>query len=86
MSIRIVRLDDDAEATLAALQRQTGLSISNVLKRGLEAFAMEAREKTATKPYEVFCRLELGPGGYAAGPAADAKALVKKTIRKKYGR
>ena len=86
MSIRTVRLDNDAEATLATLQKQTGLSISNVLKRGLETFAMEAREKTATKPYEVFRRLDLGPGSYAVGPAANAKDLASETIRKKYGR
>ena len=86
MSIRTVRLDDDAEATLATLQKQTGLSISNVLKRGLETFAMESREKAATKPYEVFCQLDLGPGGDAVGSAADAKVLVAETIRKKYGR
>ena len=35
MSTRTVRLDDDAEATLKTLQKQTGLSISNVLKQGL---------------------------------------------------
>ena len=56
------------------------------MKRGLETFAMEAREKTATKPYDVFRRLDLGPGGYAVGPAANAKDLVSETIRKKYGR
>ena len=86
MSIRTVRLDDEAEATLATLQKQTGLSISNVLKRGLESFAMEAREQTATKPYEVFRRLDLGPGGDAVGPAANAKDLASEIIRKKYGR
>ena len=31
MSIRTVRLDDDAESTLAALRQRTGLSISEVL-------------------------------------------------------
>ena len=35
-----------------------------------------AREKTATKPYDVYCRLDLGPVGDDAGTAADAKALV----------
>ena len=86
MSTRTVRLDDAAEATLAALQKQTGLSISNVLKRGLETFAMEAREKTAIKPYEVYCRIDLGPGGEAVGPAATAKDQVVEAIRKKYNR
>ena len=86
MSVRTVRLDDDAEAALATLQKQTGLSISNVLKRGLETFAREAREQTAIKPYEVFRRLDLGPGGDAVGPAVNAKDLASETIRKKYGR
>ncbi len=86
MSIRTVRLDDDAEATLSSLQKQTGLSISNVLKRGLETFATEAREKTATKPYEVYRRLDLGPGDDAVGPAVNAKGQVVEIIRKKYGR
>ena len=41
MSIRTVRLDDEAEKTLAALQKATGLSISAVLKRGLHAYAID---------------------------------------------
>ena len=86
MSIRTVRLDDDAEATLSALQKQTGLSISNVLKRGLETFATEAREKIATKPYEVYRRLDLGLEGGTVGPAANAKGQVVEIIRKKYNR
>ena len=32
MSIRSVRLDDEAESTLAALRQRTGLSISEVPK------------------------------------------------------
>lgn len=86
MRIRTVRLDDDAEVTLAALQKRTGLSISNVLKRGLDTYAAEAREKTATKPYEVYCQLDLGPDGDAVGPSANAKGLVVETIRNKHGR
>ena len=34
MGIRTVRLDDDAEAVLADLRRRTGLSISDIFKRG----------------------------------------------------
>ena len=45
-----------------------------------------AREKTATKPYEVYCRLDLGQGSDAAGTAADAKSRITDIVRKKYGR
>ena len=47
MSVRTVRLDDDAESTLAALRQRTGLSVSEVLKRGLQAYAVAVR---ATAP------------------------------------
>ena len=45
MSIRTVRLDDDAESTLAAIRQRTGLSISDVLKRGLEAYAASIHDE-----------------------------------------
>ena len=86
MGMRTVRLDDDAEATLAALRKQTGLSISNVLKRGLDAFAKEARGMSSGRPYEIFCRLELTSDEHVAGSAAEAKARVADVIKNKYGR
>ena len=90
MGMRTVRLDDDAEAKLAALRKQTGLSISNVLKRGLDAFAKEAKgrpmEKSMEKPYEIFRRLEMTSDENAAGSAAKAKAHVVDVIKNKYGR
>lgn len=84
MGMRTVWLDDDAEATLATLRKQTGLSISNVLKRGLNVLAKEMRGKSAEKPYEVFRRLELASEEHAAG--STAKARVVDAIKNKYGR
>ncbi len=86
MSVRTVRLDDDAELTLAALRRQTGLSISEVLKRGLHAYAAAVCETTLVSPYEVYRRLDLAYDGDAIAPASQAKAAVVEAIRKKYGR
>ena len=37
-----MRLDEEAEKTLACLRRLTGLSISEVLKRGLMAYQATA--------------------------------------------
>ena len=84
MSIRIVRLDDDAESTLAALRQRTGLSISEVLKRGLEAYAASIHDEMTETPYEVYRRLDLGAGGDAVAPAKHAKTAVTETIRKKH--
>ncbi len=84
MSIRSVRLDDEAESTLAALRQRTGLSISEVLKRGLQAFAASIQNEMAETPYEVYRRLDLGAGGDAVAPAKDSKTTVTETIRKKH--
>lgn len=86
MGTRTVRLDDEAERTLAELRRLTGLSISEVLKRGLIAFQRSAQEGVAERPYDVYRRLDLGPGGYAEAPAARAKAAVAAVIARKHRR
>ena len=72
MGVRTVRLDDEAERTLAAVRKRTGLTISEVLKRGLRAYDIASREESATRPYDVYRRLDLGSGGYAVAPARDA--------------
>ncbi len=86
MSVRTVRLDDDAELTLAALRRQTGLPISEVLKRGLHAYAAAVCETALVPPYEVYRRLDLACDGDAIAPASQAKAAVVEAIRKKHRR
>ena len=87
MATRTVRLDEEGERLLAELRERTGLSISNVLKRGLEAFAKTAPTKQQKKtPWEIYCELDIGPGGHSLGPASDAKRLVREIIRKKHGR
>ena len=86
MSIRTVRLDEDAESTLATLRQRTGLSISEVFKRGLEAYAASTNNEVAKTPYEVYRRLDLGCGGYALAPARLAKAAAAEMVRRKHGR
>ena len=83
MAIRTVRLDDEAEAVLADLRQRTGMTISQVLKRGLETYASNSPEKAEKTPFEIFRRLDLGPGGYAVAPAGDAKAAVAGAIEAK---
>jgi hypothetical protein len=87
MATRTVRLDDEAEHVLASLTRSTGLSISEVLKRGLMAYKEQAQNAPAPRaPYDVFRRLDLGPGGYARAPARDAKAAVRAAVARKHGK
>ncbi|MDE2989818.1 MAG: hypothetical protein OXU21_01950 [Chloroflexota bacterium] len=86
MGVRTVRLDDEAERTLAAVRQRTGLTISEVLKRGLHAYAAASLDDAAETPYEVYRRLNLGPGGYAVAAARDAKAAVVAVVAAKHRR
>ena len=86
MSVRTVRLDAATESTLAALRQRTGLSISEVLKRGLHAYAETVRATAPLTPYEVYRRLDLTSGGDAIAPASQTKAAVAEVIRKKHRR
>jgi hypothetical protein len=78
MATRTVRLDPEA----ASLTKSTGLSISEVLKRGLMTYKQQAQNA----PYELFRRLDLGPGGYARAAVKDAKAAVRTAIARKHGK
>jgi len=86
MGTRTVRLDDEAEQTLDRVRAMTGLSISEVLKHGLNAYETDVLEQAHRKPYEVFRQLDLGAGGYAIAPARDAKSALAEVIRRKHSR
>lgn len=86
MGTRTVRLDDEAEKALAMLRKSTGLSISEVLKRGLQAYAQRAQGEGEVRPYEIYRRLELGAGGWSIAPARDAKRNVREAVRRKLRR
>ncbi|MBK5937710.1 ribbon-helix-helix protein, CopG family [Halochromatium roseum] len=86
MSTRTVRLDEEAEETLERLRNLTGLSISDVLKRGLSAYESEATSQAQRSAYEIYAEFDLGEGGYALAPATEAKRAVKDAIRRKHPR
>ena len=86
MSMRTVRLDEEAEETLDRLRKMTGLSISEVLKRGLLAYKAVALKESAQTPYSIFSQLDLGEGSYAVAPAKEAKTAIREVLRKKPAR
>ena len=83
MGTRTVRLDDETERTLEEIRRTTGLSISEVLKRGIQAFRKEVSRRTFPAPFEIYRELDLGPGGYAMAPSTDVGRGVRGALRKK---
>ena len=87
MALRTVRLDDDSEQVLTELTKETGMTISAVLKEGLLALrdrlAQSSPRRTA---WEIYEELDLGPGGYAIAPSTDVRRGVQEAIRRKLGR
>ncbi len=83
---RSVRLDNEAERALAEIQRRTGDTISEAFKRGLQAAERELHATLAARPYAVYEKLDLGPGGYARGPSDKVRETVREILRKKHGR
>ena len=86
MATRTVRLDDEAEAALQQIRDATGLPISEALKQGLQTLKQRVEQESARTPYDVYHRLDLGPGGYAVGPSTDTRRAVVTAIRKKLRR
>ena len=86
MGTRTVRLDKQTERTLQSLRRTTGLSISEVLKRGVQAYSEQAAIRAEASPYEVFRCIELGEGGWAVARARDAKSGIRGVLARKQRR
>lgn len=86
MGTRTVRLDEETERELSRLRKLTGLSISEVLKRGVIAYRDSVSTQSEQKPYEVYRRLDLGEGGHAPAAAKDAKKAIVELLRRKHKR
>ncbi len=83
MAIRTVRLDDEAESTLRQIREATKLPISEALKQGLRSLQRQVQDASKHHPYDLYQRLDLGPGGYASAPSTETRRGVAKALRKK---
>jgi hypothetical protein len=86
MGTRSVRLDDETEKALARLARTTGMSISEIFKRGVSSLENSVAEQSSRKPWKIYSRIELGGGGYSRAPARSTKTAARERIRNKHGR
>jgi Arc/MetJ-type ribon-helix-helix transcriptional regulator len=86
MATRTVRLDSEEEEVLAELVRKTKLPVSDVLRRGLRALEKESLETAPPTPFDVYERLDLGPGGYANRPATESRRAAREAILRKHRR
>jgi hypothetical protein len=87
MGSRTVRLDDEAEEALLEIRRATGMTISQALKKGLVTLRGQmAEEGRKPTPWEIYEKLDIGPGGYDTPPTRRVKRAVWEAIRKKHKR
>lgn len=84
MSTRSVRLDDEAEKALSEIVDRTGLSISDAIKQGLIVYREKSLADAVRKPADFFREFDKGAGGYAIGPARQAKTLVRQKLRNRH--
>lgn len=83
MATRTVRLDDEAEAALHEIREATDLPISEALKQGLQSLRRQVQDESGRRPYDLYRRLDLGPGGYASAPSTDVRRGVAAALAKK---
>ena len=86
MPLHSVRFDDETDQALARVCDATGDSPSNVLKKGVLALAKAVDRKKSARPFDLYRKLDLGPGGYALGPARNAKQIVRALVKRKHRR
>jgi hypothetical protein len=83
MGIRTVRLDDETEKVLKHVTKKTGWSVSTVLKRGVLVLREEVGRTSQQSAFEIYRRLDLGPGGYALAPSTETRRGMQIALRRK---
>ena len=83
MGLRTVRLDDETEKVLKQVTKQTGWSVSTTLKRGVLVLRDEVGRRSSQSAFDIYRRLDLGPGGYAIVPSTDTRRGMQLVLRRK---
>ena len=68
------------------LIRSTGLTASAVFKRGLQALREQLQTEASSAPFEVYRRLDVGPGGDAIADSTQVRKGVREAVEKKLSR
>ncbi|NGZ97088.1 MAG: hypothetical protein CV089_13385 [Nitrospira sp. WS110] len=86
MGLRTVRLDDETEKVLKQVTKKTGWSVSTALKRGVLVLRDEVARRSHQSAFDIYSRLDLGPGGYALAPSTDTRRGMQIALRRKSSR
>lgn len=86
MGLRTVRLDDETEKVLKQVIKKTGWSVSTALKRGVLVLRDAVGRNGQQSAFEIYRRLDLGPGGYAIAPSTETRRGMQIALRRKSSR
>ena len=86
MGVRRIIFDEESERALAQVIRMTGWSVSVVLKRGVLALQDRIEQIPELPPFEIYRRLDLGPGGYALAPSTKSRLGMQRKLQRKLSR
>jgi hypothetical protein len=80
MATKTLRMDPEDEARLERVRRKTGWTASDVLKEGVRLLDERLASTPGSAAYQIYSRLDLGPGGYASGPATNSREAAREAI------
>jgi len=86
MGTRTVRMEPEDEKLLERIRRQTGWTTSDALKRGLRSLERDLAADAVPTAHAIYMSLDLGPGGYAAGPASQTRETARQVIARRHKR
>jgi hypothetical protein len=83
MGVKTVRLDDETEKVLKLVIKKTGWSVSTALKRGVLVLHDAVGQRSHTSAFDIYRRLDLGPGGYAIAPSTDTRRGMQLALKRR---
>ncbi len=83
MATKTLRMDPEDEARLKRIQHKTGWTVSDALKEGVRLLEETLARAPTSAAFEIYSRQELGPGGYASGPASRSREAAREAIVRK---
>jgi hypothetical protein len=83
LRVRRIVFDEESERALEQVIQMTGWSVSAALKRGVLALQDRIEQFPEHPPFEIYRRLDLGPGGYALAPSTKSRLGVQRKLQQK---
>lgn len=86
MGVRTVRMEPEQEKLLERIQRRTGWTASDAIRRGLVLLDEQLKAKPKKTAWEIYSELVLDPNGGAEGLSTETSAAARRAILRKHKR